>query len=607
MVQAAPPIDPSQPTAGLVAAVTAALTKDPSQAASLRNTLYLALLRDDPDRAHAVGAAMVAVVPDNLLLRRDQISLALRQGDFATARLAADHVGRIAPDDPAAMAQVIQVWLAVNEGTRAADLAEACRPAWIGQARLVHMAMLALYRAGRMAAALAAARLSLATSPDDLTMVGQAAAVLLTEGLASEALAALHRAGAETSDDVRALFETARARALLSQVDPEAVALLQRVVAVQPEHHRALDLLGRCLLAQGQAMAARDVLFAIPPHRRSAAALTQLARALVKTQGHAEALAIFGDLVAADHDNIPLRREYAGALVRAGNTEAAEEVYRHGLAQRAARLPDSFAAGIAAIVAHPPAANIPRPRLEWVHSVLQAAGRAPQDRAQWQADAATCLAIDRLFADWLECRTPRGAEVLPFLQGVDAAHSDLKQGLALGRGAFLAAAHIGVLFSGPAALFSAGVDAMWLASIPQMGGALQMNALISTSSQDESVIGRSILRALRRGAVVCISIDGSTNRQGPTVPLFDRQIALSSFLPRLAHRRQVPSYFPRLVWTGQAVKVDLIRLPDPNDGEEVEAFVARWTTEFVGLVRDMILTAPGSIRGSGGFWTGISA
>ena len=490
---------------------------------------------------------------------------------------------------------------------RAADVAAETRDLWPGQARLAQMAMTALYRVRDMDGAMRAAQVAVAAAPGDLGLATAAAGVFLTNLQASAAIAALERAGAADSGNPRALFELGRARAMLDLMDDRGLLALQEAAGAEPQNHRTADLLARQLMARGHHAQARDLILAVPPGQRSDAMTVQLARAMVRSGQIAQALDLYRDLVARDPGNDPLRRQYAGALVKAGQDAVAVATYAEGLNRRRTALPDTFADGVARLSALRPQDVIPQVRLDWVHGVLARTGRAPVDRKAWEAEVTLVNRIDNLMLDWVECRPDRTAELVPWLGDLQQGGAVLRDALAPGKGVFMATAHVGLLLGGPPALHALGIDAAWLSSVPNFLQEDYFRNLISTSSENQTTIGRSILKALRRGAVVGIAIDGLSMRGDRSYPLFDRFVQLSDFLPRMAYRFAVPSFFPRLPWAGSGMAGDVLPLPDPLPGEGEDAFVARWMAAYVRQVEDFILTHPTSIRASGGFWGTIAA
>ena len=585
----------------------ATLTPPTDDPARLRNTVYLPLLRaGDMAGAAVVNQALILADPAAVVFQMDRASLALRRKDRTQAGLAAAEVWRLAPGDAAAAVQVMQVWLALGDVAQAAGVAQQTEALWPGHARLAQMAMTALYRARDMAAALRAAEAAVAAGPGDLAVATAAAGVFLTNLQASAAIAALERAGAGGSGDARAMFELGRARAMLDLMDDRGLTALQQAAEADPLNHRTADLLARQLMARGQHAQAREVLLAVPVAQRSDALTVQLARAMARSGQVAQALDLYGGLVARNPVNDPLRRAYCGTLVKAGQEAAAVAVYAEGLHRRMAALPVTFAEGVAQLTVAPQGV-IAQVRLDWVHGVLTRAGRAPLDRATWQAEVTLVNRIDALMLDWVECRPDRAAELVPYLGDLQRGGDVLRAALSPGKGVFMATAHIGLLLGGPPALHALGIDAAWLSSVPNFLDRAYFRNLISTSSENQATIGRSILKALRRGAVVGIAIDGLSLRGDRSYPLFDKKVQLSDFLPRMAYRFAVRSFFPRLPWAGAGMAGDVLPLPDPLPGEGEDDFVARWMRAYLDEVEAFILDHPTSIRGSGGFWGTIAA
>jgi len=145
----------------------------------------------------------------------------------------------------------------------------------------------------------------------------------------------------------------------------------------------------------------------------------------------------------------------------------------------------------------------------------------------------------------------------------------------------------------------------FVASAPKLGHMALDASLVSTSTQDEGTIGRALYRALRAGKVVAVAIDGASAKGGDTYPLFDRRIALSDFIPRLAWKSGAASFFPSVVWDGHHARLTLSALPSPEGFPTVEAYVSVWMRAFLDRLESLLIDHPGSARASGGFWGNI--
>ena len=233
-------------------------------------------------------------------------------------------------------------------------------------------------------------------------------------------------------------------------------------------------------------------------------------------------------------------------------------------------------------------------------------GKAPKNEVSWKVQVNRVNQLDHFILDWLECKPKQVSEIFPYMQNLDSAADLLNEALKLGGGAFVASAHIGLLFAGPVALNFLKLDSAWIASVPDLEDNRFGNSLISTSSESESQVGRNILKSLKANKVVAIACDGSSARKESSYKLFNsHNIVLSEFIPRLAFKKKTPSFFPHIIWENNMIAVTLIKMPDPFEGEFLDDFTSRWVKFFLSQLEALIIKYPSSIRGSGGFWTAL--
>lgn len=610
--------DPQQTPSDLHAQSLAYLTAG-GRCAVLRNMVFLPLLRGkEYSRARAVSDAVVQAAPTDALGWRDRASLLLRDRDPEGAAKAMDQGLALSGDAVSSdvMAHGLQVYLAARQIPAAVTLAQRAQPHWGQNARLCQTAMTALYRStgdavAKDQAAEAAAQLmdhaSRETNADQQqNWMLAAAPVLVAHGQSHAVALAFLSVGAGQSTDPKMLFELGRSIFLSTPGDASAAEYLNRCLEAEPDHKQARDLLARVALTHGQSARAVELLEAVPEENRSKVLRAQLARAYLANNAPTKAAATYAPLVEDDPDNMPLLRQYAGALLQTGETGSALEAYDQGLARRRARLSGSLVENIQALYQDPPKDAVPRHRMDWIYKILTAAGQAPADRQAWEDQLNILNRADHLLLDWIECKPEQREEFEILIGDQTQPRAALDEALAQGQGAFVVSAHLGLLFGGPLSLELAGYETAWIASVPKMGvGAADAN-LISTTTMDDAAIGRAVLKALRKGAVITIAIDGSANRQTVAYPLFDRQIKLSDFVPRLAYRRRVPTFFPRLPLVGAQLQATLIRMPDPAEGETVDEFTQRWMEKYLENIKRVFFEAPETLRGSGGFWTAIT-
>lgn len=536
------------------------------------------------------------------------IGEAIRKKDWSRATVEADRLMAAAPGRPETALRALQVFLQSGEVDRAAAVARAARGQWQASPKVAHLAMLALGRAGDRVAAAEAGRLALRDTPENLRLAAAVADALIQAGCPAEAFGLLTAAGVRESEEPRAWYELARAGWAARHPGASVLADAQRALALAPGNLRATELVARLLLDTGQPDTALALLQPLEDgHRNSTVRMLHVEAALGAGRLD-EALLLAMSLAESTVDSLPMTRRLTGLLSAAGLQTEARGIYSRSLDQRRARLPARFADGVARILCadSPPGPKIPLQRIGWLWAQLALAGHAPSDRAVWERELRQVTALDRLILDWIECRPKALAETTAIMDGIAPATETLAAAQAEGRGVFVAAAHVGLLFGSLAALAGTGLPMTFVASVPNLGLAKHDAHLISTSGQDEGAVGRALYRAVRSGQIVSVAIEGGAGQGQSRYPLLDRLIPLSTFIPRLAWKTRTPSFFPLMVWTGSRAKVSLARLPDPDRYHSAEAYVTGWTRAYLKHLELAILDNPASARAAGGFWTSIT-
>ena len=492
------------------------------------------------------------------------VAQAIRQKDWPVATDGAQRLLALAPDRGDSQLRALQAYLQAGQVDLAVGVARASRPNWAGMPRLAQLAMLALGRAGDRSTAAEAGQLALQGDPQDLKLAATVADALTQAGRPSEAIRALTAAGVRTSDDPRGWYELARALQVGGAKPDQILPDARRALELDPTNLRVLELVARLSLDQGQPQTALTLLEPLDPSRRNPTVALLLVEATLAVGRLDDGLAQAQALAEGTASSIPMSRRITALLSKAGLIDPARAVYNRNLAHRNRRLPSSFAAGVAEILAQdrPAAPESPPQRIDWLWSQLVAAGRAPSSRSEWERELRQVTALDRLILDWIECR--------------------------------------------PEALAESGLPMAFVASVPNLGQAAHDAHLVSTSGQDDGIIGRTLYRAIKAGKVVSVAIEGGAVSGGTRFPLFDRMIPVSTFIPRLAWKTHSPSFFPLVAWTGTRARVSVTRLPSPERFRTVDAYETAWTRAYLKTLETALLDYPGSARVAGGFWGSIN-
>lgn len=550
----------------------------------------------------------VAAVPDALAVKLRAVTEAVRKKDLPAAIAAAEILYAAAPNRPDSQLRALQAFLQAGLVDRAGAVAAASRLNWKDAPRLAHLAMLAFGRTGQRSAAAEAGRSALKGGPQDPKLAATVADALIQAGYPTEALKALLESGLERSEDRRAWYEYARALHYIGSRSEEALIAAQHALELDQENIRVVELVARLMLDLGMADQGLALLGKVAEERRNPTVRMLQVEAMFAVGRIDEGLPLALEL-AADHlGSLPITRRIIALLSKARRKDEAGSIYDRSLAERRSRLPATFAEGLVGIMGqdYPCAPIIPPQRIDWLWSRLVAASRAPADRNVWERELRQVIALDRLILEWIECRPDALSEPERFIDGVATARQTLARARENGAGVFLAAAHVGLMFGGLAALADSDLPITFVASVPNLGRAAHDAHLVSTSGQDNSAIGRSLYRAITNGNVVSVAIEGGAAKDSDRYPLFDRMIPVSTFIPRLAWKTRTPSFFPLVVWTGSRAKVTVTRLPEADRYRSVEAYQTAWMRAYLSCVERALLEHPNSARAAGGFWGTIS-
>jgi hypothetical protein len=300
--------------------------------------------------------------------------------------------------------------------------------------------------------------------------------------------------------------------------------------------------------------------------------------------------------------NTSLQKFYVTLLHDMGNNNEAFAAYNKWVGYRNQKLPDTFEYGLDNLDKYKNK-NIPEQRINWILNILENQKIRIKNVEKFKEDLNSTNKLDHFLLDWLECKPERAKEVFNLFTGVTSASLKILNSLKKGNGAFIASAHIGVLFGGPVSLFLGEIPSVWVASIPNLTGGAFNDKLISTVSNKPTQVSRKIISNIRNNKVVTIAVDGNIGELGKTIELFGTKITVSDYIPKLSFKTNTPSFFPSLVYDGKKVNVSVKELPLANFGETSDEYCNRWLNAFVNELTNFFLESPTSLRATGGFWT----
>lgn len=165
----------------------------------------------------------------------------------------------------------------------------------------------------------------------------------------------------------------------------------------------------------------------------------------------------------------------------------------------------------------------------------------------------------------------------------------------------------GTLFSGAhAGAFSFGRRVM-RTQFPDM---LLLGAHGETTQSDTRVSANDPVRAMLQmvkhlrepGAIALIGADGPVANAMQTVTVCGKRINVALGAPHIVYHARCSNVFYLARWAGDRVALDLRTDTQPEPGEGLEAWTARWMAAWVRFLEDIIRGDPRNLRGVAGFW-----
>lgn len=575
----------------------------PNARSDLRRFVVGPLSADARERAVKVLDRLLDIRPDEVEDRLTRAALQARLKKWDECLADGEIIVRQRPDNRT-RAWFLQMLIQAKRIERAGRYAEDLGSEAADHSRLANMALLALERSGRTdQAANLALELSTRLVSDEATAATIVRA-LYDAGRVDDAVDVGERLIGEGWDDPVLRSSLGQAYMLTRRADryERAIEHLRAGLDLRPDDFRMNSAMGEALLRNRNYEGAIPYLeraCELKPEQAQARAL--YARALKQAGRYDDAAREFRRLLAMQPSSPRWQRYAAGALSQAGRRQEAAELFDSFVAQRRASLPPRFGDGLRALWDRVDQVSIPAARLHWACSLSDTGAN---DRADWERRAKWGHLADHYLLDWLECRDDRVADAMKALSNLDPAEQALTS-MDSRAGMILASAHIGPMYAGPLALELMGIRSRWLASTPSVARTAYAGSLISTSDQDDMEVARKFTQALRQGNAVVIAVDGAINLAAPRIPFAGQEMTYSSFAARTAHKLGIPSAFVAPRWEGERIGFVVERLPEPNPGEDVEAYSERWRVAFLASLRRYLGGEPENLRLSGGLWRHI--
>lgn len=562
--------------------------------------------RSDPARALAVlrGLALHAAPNERLIDELIETGLTAEDGSMLDAAIAEVHdvLKRSDVQENALSERVLSRLIAAGDLSRAVSFASFATSR-VTSPRFWYLALRAAERIGDEKAVLVAADALSKTRILDPAHLLNAGVILLRFGRAQQVVDMIAaNEGAGNHPQITRLKLDAELR--LGRSDELSLAALRAGAAENPTDIRIVNLEAQLLLNLDRPAEAVEAFARVPVGQINHTMRLRYGKAMELSGNLDGAIEIYGSVLDQHPSDAALRRKLVGLCVRAGHSEEAQRIYQAGLTKWANALAPGVAENVSAILSRNCADAIPAPRAIWFERALTEAGSPPPP--DWRQKAGQMAEIDQFIVQFAQAHPDGTAQLASLVELTVEAVATLEEGLSFGKGAFIASAHVGLLYAGPIAMNKHGGPFAYVASVPDLGQHGMSNGLISTSTNDLSGVGRRILKALRSNATVAIAIDGAGITSEERRPFFDKVIRLSDFVPRLAWRTGTPSFFPRITLVNGLARFRIEQLPMPGDGESANDYAGRWLDAYVTELETFLKEHPEAMRGSGGFWSRIT-
>ncbi len=116
---------------------------------------------------------------------------------------------------------------------------------------------------------------------------------------------------------------------------------------------------------------------------------------------------------------------------------------------------------------------------------------------------------------------------------------------------------------------------------------------------------RELFAQIERGTLIGFAAESPEKGHNLELDFLGRRITLATFVPRIIHRLKTHSIWWHALWRDGRVVMQLERLPDTEDGENVEDWCERWAQAYLAHVERVMRGDPENLNLGHGIWRNV--
>lgn len=120
---------------------------------------------------------------------------------------------------------------------------------------------------------------------------------------------------------------------------------------------------------------------------------------------------------------------------------------------------------------------------------------------------------------------------------------------------------------------------------------------------DSGRLAADVVRSLREGVSVYFARDFSWTGFHPLGPassasgiLLGRPVMIDDIVPKISQAMKIPVYWFQAQWSGDDIEIDVIRMPDAEEGEPREVWCRRWAQAYLDKIEALLRSDPRNAR-----------